>query len=139
MMKQSYEDHYVDVGGINTRFWTTGEAGTVIILLHGIMSTAEVWLANIPSLAENHRVYAMDLPGFGLTDKVPAYFISEGARFVDDFMKIQNIDRATLIGNSMGGGFALQYAIDYPDKVDRLVLVDSLGLGLKTSFFFNTS
>ena len=87
MMKQSYEDHYVDVGGINTRFWTTGEAGTVIILLHGIMSTAEVWLAIIPSLAEKYRVYALDLPGFGLTDKVAVYSITWAAQFIDDFVK----------------------------------------------------
>ena len=136
MTKQSYEDQYVNVGGISTRFWTVGSKGTVIILLHGVIGSMDWWLPNMPALAENHRVYALDMPGFGLTDKIPMSSLSHYAQFIDDFMKTQNIDRATLIGHSMGGGIALQFAIQYPDKLGRMVLIDSLGLGRKAHLFF---
>jgi 4,5:9,10-diseco-3-hydroxy-5,9,17-trioxoandrosta-1(10),2-diene-4-oate hydrolase len=136
MTTQLYEDQYVNVGGINTRFWTAGDQGDIIILVHGITNSIDLWAGNMPALAENHRVYAMDLPGFGLTDKIPMKTPSQGARFIDDFMKTQNIDKATLIGHSLGGGFVLQYAILYPDKVSRLVLISSLGFGQKTHLFF---
>ena len=104
MAKQLYEDQYVNVGGINTRFWTAGDEGTVIILVHGVFSSVDWWSANMPTLAENHRVYAVDMPGFGLTDKIPMSSLSQLAQFIDDFMKTQNIQRANLIGHSMGGG-----------------------------------
>jgi pimeloyl-ACP methyl ester carboxylesterase len=136
MTKQLYEDQYVNVGGVNTRFWTAGDQGDTIILVHGIMNSIDLWSGNMPALAENHRVYAMDLPGFGLTDKIPMKTPSQGARFIDDFMKTQNVDKATLIGHSLGGGCVLQYAILYPDKVSRLVLISSLGFGRKVHLFF---
>jgi pimeloyl-ACP methyl ester carboxylesterase len=136
MTKQLYEDQYVSVGGVNTRFWKAGNEGTVIILVHGALSSVDLWSLNMPSLAENHRVYALDMPGFGLTDKIPLNSLFQSAQFVDDFMKTQNIERAALIGHSMGGGCILQYAILYPDKVNRLVLIDSLGLGRKTHYIF---
>ena len=136
MSGPEYEDQYVDVGGINTRFWTAGDAGRNLILIHGAFSSVEFWLSNIPALAENHRVYALDMPGFGLTDKIPFYTFPQGAQFIDDFMKTQNIDRASLIGHSMGGGLSLHYIYRYPDKVERLVLADCLGLGRKVHIIF---
>ncbi|MGD9394776.1 MAG: alpha/beta hydrolase, partial [Dehalococcoidia bacterium] len=62
MTTQLYEDQYVNVGGINTRFWTAGDQGDIIILVHGITNSIDLWSGNMPALAENHRVYAMDLP-----------------------------------------------------------------------------
>jgi 4,5:9,10-diseco-3-hydroxy-5,9,17-trioxoandrosta-1(10),2-diene-4-oate hydrolase len=136
MTGPEYEDKYVDVGGINTRFWTAGDEGKTLILIHGAFSSVEFWLANIPVLAENHRVYALDMPGFGLTDKISFHSFPEGARFINEFMKTQNIDRASLIGHSMGGGLSLQYIYQFPDKVERLVLDNSLGLGRKMHIIF---
>ena len=135
-MAQLYEDQYVNVGGINTRFWKAGDRGKVVILVHGLFSSVEFWLSNLPALAGNHRVYALDMPGFGLTDKIPLSSLSHGAQFIDDFMKTQNINRASLVGHSMGGGLSLQYTIQYPDRVDRLVLIDGFGLGRKMHYLF---
>jgi 4,5:9,10-diseco-3-hydroxy-5,9,17-trioxoandrosta-1(10),2-diene-4-oate hydrolase len=136
MTEQLYEDQYVNVGGINTRFWEAGDQGSVIILVHGVFSSIESWSLNMPSLAENHRVYALDMPGFGLTDKIPMSSLVQGAQFVNDFIKTQNIDKATLVGHSLGGGYSLHFAIQYPDKLDRLVLIDSLGLGTNFHYIF---
>jgi len=136
MVEQLYDDQYVNVGGINTRFWTAGDEGTVIILVHGVFSSVDWWSANMPALAENHRVYALDMPGFGLTDKIPMSSLSQFAQFIEDFMKTQNIGRANLIGHSMGGGCILEYVLRYPDKVNSLVLIDSLGLGREVHFLF---
>ena len=130
MSIQTPQDQYIKVGQINTRFWALGDEGTAVILIHGHGGSVENWKLNINALAQNHRVYAMDLVGFGRSDKtsIPDSF-SCGAQFVNDFMEVQHIDRASLIGNSMGGGLTLQFAIQFPDKVEKLVLANAAGLG----------
>ncbi|GAB1541487.1 alpha/beta fold hydrolase [Scytonema sp. NUACC21] len=129
-MFKTPQDQYVQVGGINTRYWTVGEKGTAVILLHGIGSSIETWLYNISVLAQHHRVYAVDLVGAGRSDKPPAtYSLSYLAEFVKDFMDAMNIGSASLVGNSLGGGVVLQFALNFPQRVEKLVLVNSLGLG----------
>ena len=130
MSTQTPQDQYIKVGQINTRFWALGDRGTPLVLIHGIGASVEDWIFNIHALAEQHRVYALDLVGFGYSDK-PAvqYTATYQAQFVKDFMEAQNIDHANLIGHSMGAGIALQFVIDFPHMVQKLVLVDSAGLG----------
>jgi len=85
---------------------------------------------NINALAQRHRVYAIDLAGFGRSDKTHTLSsFSQGAQFVNDFMEVQHINKASLVGNSMGGGVTLQFAIQFPDRIEKMVLVDSAGLG----------
>jgi len=106
-------------------------------LIHGIGGSVENWLLNINALAEHHRVYAMDMVGSGHSDKplVP-YSFSYLAQFINDFMEAQNLDRASLIGHSLGGGVSLQFAIQFPDKVEKLALMDSAGLGKEVTLLF---
>lgn len=134
---QTPQDQYTGVGQINTRFWALGDEGGTVVLIHGIGDSVEAWTLNINALAEHYRVYAMDLVGFGHSDKpsVP-YSFSYLAQFVNDFMEAQSIDQACLIGNSLGGGVALQFAIQFPDKVEKLVLVASSGLGKEVNLLF---
>jgi 4,5:9,10-diseco-3-hydroxy-5,9,17-trioxoandrosta-1(10),2-diene-4-oate hydrolase len=123
-------DQYVRIGQINTRFWTAGDGGKAVVLIHGLGRYVEDWQYNIHALAERHRVYAVDLVGSGCSDKPPAtYSLSYLVRFVGDFLEAQKIDRASLMGHSLGGSVALQYAIQYPAQVEKLVLVNSAGLG----------
>lgn len=130
MLVQTPQDRYVQVGQINTRYWTSGDKGTTVILLHGIGSSVETWAYNISVLAQHHRVYAVDLVGAGRSDKPPAtYSLTYLAQFVKDFMDALSIECASLIGNSLGGGVALQFALNFPQKLEKLVLVNSLGLG----------
>jgi pimeloyl-ACP methyl ester carboxylesterase len=128
------EDRYLLVAGINTRYWQMGNAGSYIILLHGGNGSIEFWVYNIAVLAQHHRVYAFDMVGSGKSDYPAAdYSLTYQAEFLKSFMSALSIESATLIGNSMGGAVALQFTRFYPDRVDRLVLVDSMGLGREIS------
>jgi pimeloyl-ACP methyl ester carboxylesterase len=127
-------DRYLRVNGINTRYWQMGDRGSAIILLHGGNGSIEFWLYNIATLAQNHQVYAFDMVGAGRSDSPDAtYSLAYQAEFLSSFMTALNLNTATLIGNSMGGGVALEFTRLYPDRVDRLVLVDSMGFGAEIS------
>jgi pimeloyl-ACP methyl ester carboxylesterase len=129
------EDRYVRVEGINTRYWQMGDAGSSVILLHGGNGSIEFWLYNIAVLAQQHRVYAFDMVGAGKSDYPDAdYSLTYQAEFLKSFMSAMSIESATLVGNSMGGAVSLQFTKLYPDRVDKLVLVDSMGLGKEINF-----
>jgi 4,5:9,10-diseco-3-hydroxy-5,9,17-trioxoandrosta-1(10),2-diene-4-oate hydrolase len=124
------QDRYIKIGNINTRYWAEGDKGSNVILIHGLGASADIWMHNILALAERHRVYAPDLVGFGRSDKPDVkYSSSYMAAFINDFMKALNIEDACFMGLSLGGGVALQYQLQFPGNVQRLVLVDSAGLG----------
>jgi pimeloyl-ACP methyl ester carboxylesterase len=124
------EDRFIKVGNINTRYWAAGEQGSAVVLVHGLGGFIENWAYNINALAERHRVYAMDLMGFGRSDKTPLIRdINVLVKFINDFMETMRIEKASLVGNSLGGGLVLQFALDYPAKVEKLVLVDNAGIG----------
>ena len=123
-------DQFATVGSLNIRFWETGEHEIPVILVHGLGGYAENWMFNISELAEHFKVYVPDLPGFGKSDKPEApYDYDYFAEFVRDFMNAMHINKAHLVGHSLGGGIALQFAITYPEKINKLVLVGSAGLG----------
>jgi 4,5:9,10-diseco-3-hydroxy-5,9,17-trioxoandrosta-1(10),2-diene-4-oate hydrolase len=130
MGKVSFEDRYTKVGNVNTRYWSAGEKGSTLILLHGVGCHVEFWERNIAALAREHRVFAVDIVGFGRTDKPEVVYTFElMADFVLDFMKTMGIDKASLVGNSMGGGISLTVAAQAPERVEKIVLVDPVGLG----------
>jgi 4,5:9,10-diseco-3-hydroxy-5,9,17-trioxoandrosta-1(10),2-diene-4-oate hydrolase len=122
-------DRYFDVGTVRTRYWDEGE-GSPLILIHGFADSVETWSRVIGRLADHHRVIALDVVGAGRTDKPkePMPF-PRLARFVRDFMDGLGIERANILGQSMGGGIALNLAIQWPEKVERLVIADGAGLG----------
>ncbi len=127
-------DRYIQVNEVNTRYWQMGECGSTVILLHGGNGSIEFWLYNIATLAKQHQVYAFDMVGAGKSDcPDAAYSLADQAQFLHGFMAVLSLDTATLIGNSMGGGVALEFTRLYPDRVDRLVLVDSMGFGAEIS------
>jgi 4,5:9,10-diseco-3-hydroxy-5,9,17-trioxoandrosta-1(10),2-diene-4-oate hydrolase len=124
------KDQFDKVGSINTRYWSIGEKGTEVILVHGLGGFAENWMFNIEALAKHFRVYTLDLVGFGKSDKPKApYTYNYFATFVHDFMKKMQIKKASFIGHSLGGGTILQFALNFPDKVEKLVIISSAGLG----------
>jgi len=124
------EDFYIKVGNLKTRYWALGNEGTPVILIHGLGASADIWMHNVEALAKQHQVYALDLAGFGRSDKPgPSFSPLDYAPFLDDFINALNIERVSLIGQSLGGGIALHYAIQFPKKVDKLALVDNAGLG----------
>jgi pimeloyl-ACP methyl ester carboxylesterase len=116
------------VYGQNIRYIEAGQ-GPTVILLHGLGSVKEIWAANIGALAAKYHVYSLDQIGFGHSDKpLLEYKISTFVDFLHGFMQSQNLSKATLVGNSLGGWIAIDFAARHPEMVDKIVLVDSAGL-----------
>lgn len=133
--KDAFSVRFIDAGGIRIRCLLAGGSGPPVLLIHGLGASAEIWTANIGALAASHRVYAPDLPGFGRTE-MPSWmgFTPDAySRFLRDFMTAQGLERASLVGHSLGGGIALRVTLDEPGRVDRLVLASSAGLGQDVS------
>jgi pimeloyl-ACP methyl ester carboxylesterase len=126
----SFESKTVTIDGVNLHYFCGG-SGPPLVLVHGLGSSAAVeFYYNLEPLAAHHRVFAIDLPGFGRSDKpVLEYTIDLFVRAVSDLMACEGIERAAVMGVSMGGRVALGLALDSPEKVERLVLVDALGVG----------
>lgn len=105
-------------------------AGPVVVLLHGIMGSSANWAGVLPALAEQATVVAPDLPGHGASAPLRGdYSVAAYANAVRDLLVTLGHDRATLVGHSLGGGVAMQFAYQFPQRCERLVLVDSGGLG----------
>lgn len=127
---QLMQDRYIKMGFINTRYWSAGTKGNPVILLHGGGSSIEIWSYNIQALAQHHRVFAFDMVGTGLSDKpAVAYSLDYQLQFLRAFLDTLDIQQASLIGNSMGGSIALKFAIESPERVRKLGLISSFGLG----------
>ena len=125
------------VAGLEASYVESGE-GPPVLLIHGFTSSAFTWRHVIPGLASRFRVIAVDLPGFGESDK-PAdfdYTIPGFARWILAFMDVLDLPRAALVGNSMGGGIAHAVAAMAPDRVTGLVLEDSVGYQPRRERFY---
>ncbi len=107
--------------------------GPPLILLHGLAGSARWWTRNIPGLSRSFRVLAIDLPGFGTSPRGQRLILDEAAGVVAATMDRLGIERASVIGHSMGGLIAGGLAADQPERVDRLVLVDAAFLSLRRS------
>lgn len=137
-----YASRWTEVDGHQVHFL---EAGTdpddphrpTLVLLHGFGGWAEVaWAGTLQRFSATHRVLAPDIPGFGRSDRVEPHDlhvdgdpVEPTVGFVEAFLDDQGVDRCTLVGNSWGGAVALTAALEVPERVERLVLVDSAGLG----------
>jgi pimeloyl-ACP methyl ester carboxylesterase len=104
-------------------------SGPPLLFVHGLGGCWQNWLENLPHFARDHRVIAVDLPGFGAS-QMPAAAISVGgyARTLDRLCDALALDAAAVVGNSMGGFVAAELAIAHPQRVERLVLVSAAGL-----------
>ncbi len=117
----------VTVHGSRVNYIEIGE-GPPLVLVHGISACWQNWLENIPHFARTHRVIAVDLLGFGESElpqeeiSIPGY-----GRFVDAFLGEIGVERAALVGSSMGGFISAETAIAHPSRVEKLVLVNAAG------------
>jgi len=100
-----------------------------LILLHGMSSSLNTWDSVVFYLANHRRVISLDLPGFGLTGPSPEnmYNFDYYNKFIDSFTRRLQLAKFTLVGNSMGGSIAWNYALFNPAVVDKLVLIDAAG------------
>jgi pimeloyl-ACP methyl ester carboxylesterase len=135
-MDVDWREHqrWVTVGGRAMNVIDLGPedpAGT-IVWIHGLSGSWQNWLENLPAFARTHRCIAMDLPGFGASE-MPAgkISISGYAAAVDELLRTLGVDRAVVVGNSMGGFIGAELAIRFGTWVEKLVLVSAAGLSIE--------
>ena len=125
-------DLWFDVNRLRIHCLKAGSRGRTVLILHGggLDAAGLSFRKTIPVLAEHHRVFAPDWPGFGQSDPMPiTWRVEECVDFVGELLDALGLMRTSLVGVSMGGAFALGFALRAPERVERLVLVDSAGLG----------
>jgi pimeloyl-ACP methyl ester carboxylesterase len=123
------EHREIELHGHRVSYTIAGE-GPVIGLIHGITETADVWRGVIPRLAADHTVIAGDLLGHGRSAKPKGdYSLGAYASGLRDLMGALGFERGTVVGRSLGGGIAMQFAYQFPEYTERMVLVSSGGLG----------
>ena len=121
---------FTEVGGLRVRYADRGFGDSVVLLLHGFGGDLDNWMFNLDSLAEKHRLLALDLPGHGQSVKTnvdPS--LSGMATFVRKFLDVLSVSPVHVVGHSMGGAIAMQLASDSPETVKSLGLICSAGLG----------
>ncbi len=119
------------IADIDTRVIEAGSSGEPVVLVHGTGGRADRWLRNVDALAAaGHHAYAFDLPGHGFASKgagldcsVPGYH-----QFLGGFLDAMKIDKATIVGTSLGGHVVASYACEHPERVRAIVLSGSMGL-----------
>jgi len=126
------EARWATVDGHRLRYVRTGQ-GPAVVLVHGFGSSLYTWKGVIPALAARHEVVALDLPGFGESDQPPGLSFEDFPRAVLGLMDALGIEKASLVGNSMGGATVAVLAAGRQERVSALVLVDSAGFNLGPS------
>ncbi len=125
--------------GHEVEYCMTG-SGPAVLLVHGITSSLRTWRKVIPRLAEEHTVIAPDLLGHGASAKPRGdYSLGSFASGLRDILIALDVPTATVVGHSMGGGIAMQLAYQFPERVERLVLVNSGGLGREVSLLLRAA
>jgi len=131
----SIQSEYIKIDGLDVRYYKAGH-GEPLLVVHGGGGDAATWLNNISELAENYTVYAPDLPGFGDSQQIEGdCYIPELTAFIDKFTDKLGLESFHIVGHSIGGGIALNYALGSPQKIKKLVLISSLCMGREIAFW----
>lgn len=134
------ERHETRLNGVRIHYLTCGEGEETLVLVHGRGSAAATFTPILTALAAGRRVIALDLPGWGLSEKPPftGHTASDAVAVWRDallaFLDDQGLTQTDLAGHSMGGLTALALALDAPERVHRLALIDAGGLGIEMPF-----
>jgi 2-hydroxy-6-oxonona-2,4-dienedioate hydrolase len=103
-------------------------SGPAVILLHGLGGNKTMWRTTLSDLSQSFHVYAIDQIGFGASDKpLLNYRVATLVDFLEEFMMKAGIEKASLVGNSLGGWVAASFSLAHPDRAERLVLIDTAG------------
>ncbi len=127
--QREIELRHIEIHGHRVGYRQAG-SGPVIVLIHGMAGSSSTWRSVMPTLAEHFTVVAPDLVGHGASEKPRGdYSLGAFASGVRDLLFALGLESATLVGQSLGGGVAMQFAYQFPERCERLVLVSSGGLG----------
>ena len=135
MPKSPFAVRHITLHGHDVTYRMAGE-GPAVVLVHGLAGSSTTWKQVLPVLAERFTVIAPDLLGHGQSAKPRGdYSLGAYASGIRDLMAALDVDRATFVGHSLGGGVAMQLGYQFPERCERLVLVASGGLGREVSPF----
>jgi pimeloyl-ACP methyl ester carboxylesterase len=133
------EEQELTLHGHRVRYLTAG-SGPAVVLIHGITSSADTWRPAMAGLSREHTVIAPDLLGHGASAKPRGdYSLGAYASGVRDLLAALGHDRVTVVGHSLGGGVAMQFAYQFPERSERLVLVSSGGLGREVNLLLRAA
>lgn len=122
------KENFIQVDGNKIRYLESGDSKHVLVLIHGLGASAERWSKVIPIFAKQYLVIVPDLIGYGYSDKPVADYTPEFfTAFLEKFFIALKITRPIIIGSSLGGQIAADYASTHPDKVEKLILVSPAG------------
>lgn len=129
---------FATIEGVRVRYVDQGE-GPAVVLIHGFASSLETWSAVMPALVDHgHRAIALDLRGFGWTDRPPGDYSSEAqARLVLGLLDQLGVERAAFVGHSYGAGVTLRLALIAPERVTRIALYDAWAYDGQLPAFFH--
>lgn len=133
------QSRFVAIDDLNIHYRDEGQ-GPVLVLLHGVASSLHTWDGWVEQLKPHYRIIRLDLPGHGLTgpDKTrKRYDIDYMVDKLDKFLTRLNVNKASIAGNSLGGYISWNYALQRPDRVEKLVLIDSAGYPQDMPFIMN--
>jgi pimeloyl-ACP methyl ester carboxylesterase len=127
----SEANRFVNVGAVRVRYMDEGtqNEGAPLLIVHGYNGSCDYWYPHtVPVLAQERRVLAIDLPGNGLSGKLPHHTLDSYSSFIIDFLDALGIAKVDLMGHSMGGMIGIAAASRHPERFRKLVLIDSAGL-----------
>jgi pimeloyl-ACP methyl ester carboxylesterase len=124
-----YRGPYVRVDGRELAYRRWGTHGSPIVLIGGFIEASDVWRRVAPLLARTHRVYALDLPPFGYSERKGPYVLATWVDEVEGFERALHIERPTLVGHSLGAAVAVGEALRRPHALQSIVLLDGDALG----------
>jgi len=131
---EEFAVEYIPIHGHQIGYRRGGQ-GPVLLLLHGIAGSSLTWVPAMRLLQSDYTVLAPDFLGHGASEKpLGDYSLGNLATVMRDFLNLLGIDRATVIGQSWGGGVAMQFSYQFPERSERLVLVDAGGLGREVNW-----
>jgi pimeloyl-ACP methyl ester carboxylesterase len=138
-LERQFEEWEITLHGRRVIYRVAGQ-GPAVVLIHGMLNSSSHWQEVSQLLAENHTVIAPDLIGHG-DSAAPRgdYSLGAHAASIRDLLAAIGIERATIVGHSLGGGVAMQFFYQFPQRVERLVLVSSGGLGREVSPVLRTA
>lgn len=137
ILNQTERNHYKSINGINYHYEEYNTEGKVVFLLHGFGSSTYTWVNVIPHLVEQgYHVYALDMKGFGWSDKPKDtnYHPFVLADEVNTFLEEMGLRNVIFVGNSLGGAVATHIALEHPEKIDKMILLDAAGYPMKFPF-----
>ena len=124
-----YRSHYVDVKGSKMHYVDTGGDGSVVVMIHGQPTWSYLWRNIIPYLEDNHRVIALDLIGFGKSDKPDIdYLATQHAEYLQGFMDALELDYITLVVHDWGSMLGFDFAANNPDRIKAIAFMEA-GVG----------